>query len=355
MSFTRAVNSRAIYLLGGVAAGTAGAASLANTEFRGSFFNGNDNNPKHNGGSWWKRLAGTSAATVPALHVAKVEEGKKPEDFQQVYNAIAKKIIDEDEYDGYTGYGPVLLRLSWHTSGTYDKSDNSGGSYGGTYRFPKERDDPENAGLQNAKAFLDPIHKQFPWISYGDLFTLGGVTAIQEMQGPKIPWRPGRVDLPESETPDNGRLPDAENGANYVRNFYNRFGFTDQEKVALIGAHAVGKTHLKNSGYDGPWGAATNIFTNQFYVNLLNEEWKRQKTEAGKTQYNSPSGFMMLPTDYALREDNVFLKYVKKYADDQDAFFEDFKNAYKKLIENGIDFPKSAPTIIFKTLDEQES
>lgn len=354
MSFARIINRRAICLLGSVAAGTVGAAGLASSDFRGgSFFNGDNNNPKYNGGRWWKGLAGTSAAAAPGLRIAEMEKDRTPEDFQKVYNAIAKKLIDEDEYDDYIGYGPVLLRLSWHSSGTWDMNDNSGGSYGGTYRFQKETDDPANKGLQNAKAFLEPIYEQFPWISHGDLYTLGGVTALQEMQGPKIPWRPGRVDLPENATPENGRLPDAENGADYVRNFFQRFGFTDQEVVALIGAHALGKTHMKNSGYDGPWGAATNTFSNEFFVNLLNEQWKAEKNEAGNTQYNSPSGFMMLPTDYSLKEDNVYLKYAKKYAEDQDAFFEDFKNAYKKLIENGIQFPEGTPTITFKTLDEQ--
>lgn len=354
MSFARIANKRAIYFLGSVAAGATGAAGLASSDFNNGFFNHNNNNPKFNSGRWWKGLAGTSAAAGPGLHTAKVEEGKKPEDFQEVYNAIAKKIVDEDEYDNYIGYGPVLLRLSWHSSGTWDKNDNSGGSFGGTYRYSKETNDPSNMGLQNAKAFLEPIHEQFPWISHGDLYTLSGVTALQEMQGPKVPWRPGRVNLSEEATPDNGRLPDAENGADYVRNFFSRFGFTDQEVVALIGAHALGKTHMKNSGYEGPWGAATNTFSNEFYVNLLNEQWKAEKTEAGNTQYNSPSGFMMMPTDYSLREDNTYLKYVKKYAEDQDAFFEDFKNAYKKLIENGIEFPEGTPTIVFKTLDEQE-
>ncbi|AQZ18764.1 CCP1 (YKR066C) [Zygosaccharomyces parabailii] len=352
MSFARIASKRAIYVLGTVAAGTTASASILGGESP-NLFGSNNDKPKSNG-RWGKHFLGTWAAAGPALHVAHTEDGKKPEDFQKVYNAIAKKIREEDDYDDGVGYGPVVLRLSWHCSGTWDKKDNSGGSFGGTYHYPKEMNDPANAGLQNASRFLEPIHKEFPWLSYGDLYTLGGVTALQEMQGPKIPWRPGRVDLPEADTPDNGRLPDAENGADYVRNFFKRFGFNDQEVVALIGAHSVGETHMENSGYNGPWGAAENVFTNQFYVNLLNEKWTRITTEKGKTQYNSPDGFMMMPTDFALKEDSNYLKYVKKYAEDQDAFFEDFKNAYVKLLENGIEFPKDTPRIIFKTLDEQE-
>ena len=41
---------------------------------------------------------------------------------------------------------------------------------------------------------MEGIKKEFPWISYGDLWTLGGVAAVQESGGPTIPWRPGRID-----------------------------------------------------------------------------------------------------------------------------------------------------------------
>ncbi|CAI7218952.1 ASB_collapsed_G0034680.mRNA.1.CDS.1 [Saccharomyces cerevisiae] len=77
----------------------------------------------------------------------------------------------------------------------------------------------------------------------------------------------------------------------------------DREVVALMGAHALGKTHLKNSGYEGPWGAANNVFTNEFYLNLLNEDWKLEKNDANNEQWDSKSGYMMLPTDYSLIQD----------------------------------------------------
>ena len=121
---------------------------------------------------------GALAASVPSLHAAAAE--KSTHDYQKVYNAIATKLRDDDEYDDYIGYGPVLVRLAWHTSGTFNKSDNTGGSYGGTYRFAKETNDPSNAGLQNGAKFLEPILEQFSWISHGDLYTLAGVTAVQE-------------------------------------------------------------------------------------------------------------------------------------------------------------------------------
>lgn len=350
--FTRAVGRRSVLIVGAAAAATSLATTIALNKNNGSFYN--NNNSSNNGkGSWFKKSA--LLGTAPAVHLAKLEDGKTLDDFQKVYNAIAEKLRDDDEFDDYIGYGPNLVRLSWHVSGTYDKNDNSGGSFGGTYRFKKETNDPSNMGLQNSAEFLEPIAKAFPWISHGDLYTLAGVTALQEMQGPKIPWRPGRVDADEKDTPENGRLPDATQGADYVRHYFGRFGFTDQEIVALLGAHCLGKTHLKNSGFEGPWGAATNTFTNEFFVNLLNEHWKLEKNEAGNKQYDSDKGYMMLPTDYGLVQDDKFKQLVKKYATDQDAFFEDFKNAYVKLLENGIDFEKLGKPYVFKTLDEQES
>jgi len=57
------------------------------------------------------------------------------EDYQKVYDAVAKRLIEHDDYDDGS-YGPVLLRLGWHSSGTYDKETNTGGSNGATMRFP---------------------------------------------------------------------------------------------------------------------------------------------------------------------------------------------------------------------------
>lgn len=338
---------RALWWLSAAAA-AGSAATFYYSNKNSSNFNGK--NRSNNGKQPLKWLLGSA----PVVHVAQYDTKHPIKDYQEVYNAIALKLREDDEYDDYIGYGPVLVRLAWHSSGTYDKKDNTGGSFGGTYRFKKETNDPSNMGLQNAKAFLEPIYKQFPWISHGDLYTLGGVTAIQELQGPVVPWRPGRFDLPEDMTPDNGRLPDAENGADYVRTFFERMNLNDREVVALMGAHALGKTHLKNSGYEGPWGAASNTFSNEFFINLLHEDWTLNTNEANNKQYDSPKGYMMLRTDMALVQDSKYKPIVEEYAKDQDAFFKDFASAFKKLLENGIDYDKSIPTFRFKTLDDQD-
>ena len=358
--FSKIISRRSLYLfsaatLAGTAATVAATIAASDNRKQYNYNNRNSNNNNNNNKSGWGLFGGASvAAAAPIIHIAALNKDRSIDDYQRIYNKIAEKIREEDEYDGYIGYGPVLVRLGWHSSGTYDKTNNSGGSYGGTYRFKLESSDPSNNGLQNAAKFLDPIYKEFNWISHGDLYTLGAVCAIQEAQGPKIPWRPGRVDLPETETPANGRLPDANNGADYVRNFYARLRMNDREAVALTGAHCLGRTHYKNSGFDGPWGAASNSFTNEFFINLLNEQWKLEKNQAGNYQYDSPKGYMMLKTDYALIQDPSYLKIVKEFANDESSFFKEFASSFQKLLENGIDYPKGAPQYIFKTLDEQD-
>lgn len=59
-------------------------------------------------------------------------------------------ILEQNGWDGYNHIGPVLIRLGWHASGTYNKADKTGGSDGSTMRYNKEKSDPANAGLHHA-------------------------------------------------------------------------------------------------------------------------------------------------------------------------------------------------------------
>lgn len=271
------------------------------------------------------------------------------EDYQKVYDAIAKKLEDEDDYEDGS-YGPLLVRLAWHSSGTYDKSQNNGGSGLGTMRFEKEAKYPANLGLEVGKKFLQSIHDQFPWISYGDLYTLGGACAVQELQGPTIRWRPGRVDQPIEATIPDGRLPDGGQGASHVRDVFYRMGFTDKEIVALIGAHALGRCHTDRSGFDGPWTFSPTVFTNDFYNLLLNEKWHVRKWNGPKQwQDDTTNSLMMLPADMAMVTDKDFKKYVEMYSKDSDLWFKDFAAAYEKLIELGVNFPENQERWTFKS------
>lgn len=78
------------------------------------------------------------------------------EDYQKVYNAIAARLEEKDDYDDGS-YGPVLVRLAWHCSGTYDMETGTGGSNGATMRFAPEADHGANAGLKHARDFLEPV------------------------------------------------------------------------------------------------------------------------------------------------------------------------------------------------------
>ena len=124
---------------------------------------------------------------------------------------------------------------------------------------------------------MEEIKKEFPWISYGDLWTLGGVCAVQESGGPTIPWRPGRIDGFESNVTPDGRLPDAAQAQDHLRFIFYRMGFDDQEIVALSGAHAMGRCHTDRSGFDGPWTFSPVTFSNQYFALLLEEPWQWRK------------------------------------------------------------------------------
>lgn len=75
------------------------------------------------------------------------------------------------------------------------------------------------------------------------------------MGGPKIEFTPGRTDATsESSCPPNGRLPDATQGAQHIRDVFYRMGFTDREITALNGGgHTIGRCHPDRSGFTGPW------------------------------------------------------------------------------------------------------
>ena len=144
-------------------------------------------------------------------------------------------------------------------------------------RFAPESDHGANAGLIAARDFLDPIKQKNPWISYSDLWTLAGVCAVQEMQGPIVPWRPGRQDRDVSACTPDGRLPDASKEQSHLRNIFYRMGFDDREIVALSGAHALGRCHTDRSGFDGPWTFSPTVVTNDYYRLLLEEKWNWKK------------------------------------------------------------------------------
>jgi cytochrome c peroxidase len=283
---------------------------------------------------WWKNRS------TPALAIADARKDDKPKDDKAKFDKIRKEIetiLDKNDYDDGS-IGPVLVRLAWHASGTYDKSTGRGGSDGSTMRFAPESGHGANAGLNLARDFLEPIKKKFPEISYADLWTLAGVVAIEHMGGPSIPWKSGRSDHADGKlsAPDSN-LPNASLKQDHVRSVFYRMGFNDREIVALLGCHCLGRCHTDRSGYHGPWTRAPTTVSNMFYKELLNNKW-RKKNWKGPVQYEDEATgeIMMLPSDLALIEDPEFKKYVELYAEDEDLWMKDFSDAFGKLIELGV-------------------
>ncbi|KAF8008770.1 hypothetical protein BT93_K2431 [Corymbia citriodora subsp. variegata] len=256
---------------------------------------------------------------------------------------------------------PILVRLGWHDAGTYNKNIEEWpkrGGANGSLRFEIELKHAANAGLVNALKLLEPIKEKYPSVTYADLFQLASATAIEEVGGPKIPMKYGRVDVSKpEECPEEGRLPAAgpPSPADHLREVFYRMGLNDKEIVALSGAHTLGRSRPERSGWgkpetkytkDGPGAPGGQSWTVQWlkFDNSYFKDIKERKDE----------DLLVLPTDGVLFEDPSFKVYAEKYAEDQEAFFKDYAEAHAKLSNLGAKFdppegividglPKAAP------------
>lgn len=264
----------------------------------------------------------------------------------------------KDNFHGNTGgggdIGPMFVRLAWHCSGTFCGKAMNGGSDGGTMRFCPESGHGGNAGLQHARALLEPVFAKYKFagVTHADIYVFAGNAAIEHMGGPALSFRAGRSDAKGTAKPEDdsrfspdGRLPDADgrgiSPGEHVRDIFYRMGFNDREIVALSGAHGLGHCHTDRSGFWGPWTLHPTTFSNEYFRSLENDKWSKKFEHEGKPwtgpeQYeNEGKNLMMLPTDMALTWDPAFRKYVKLYKDCEDTFFADFSAAWTKLTENG--------------------
>lgn len=119
--------------------------------------------PKSGSGGRTAAIAGALALVAIAGYYATTlgDSGPRtPKDYQAVYDVIASRLEENDEYDDGS-YGPVLVRLAWHASGTFDKQTGTGGSNGATMRFAPESDHGANAGLKAARDFLEPVKSKW--------------------------------------------------------------------------------------------------------------------------------------------------------------------------------------------------
>lgn len=212
-------------------------------------------------------------------------------DFEAV-RAELKRLMEQPDWDDGS-YAPLLIRLGWHSSGTYNKMDGSGGSNGATMRHALEAADPENAGLGKARGILEPVQARYPGLTHADLWILASYVAIEVTGGPRIRFTGGRSDGGPEKAIAPGRLPGAEKGlangmevdsegrlkgwenvAQHVRDVFGRMGLNDQEAVALLcGGHVYGRCHTQNSGYAGAWVENPTLFSNEYAADMIGDKW----------------------------------------------------------------------------------
>jgi len=179
-------------------------------------------------------------------------------------------------------YGPLFIRMAWHSAGTYRITDGRGGAGGGQQRFAPLNSWPDNANLDKARRLLWPIKQKYGRkISWADLMVLAGNVALDSMGFKTFGFAGGRADVWEPEelywgpegtwlgderysgerelqgplgavqmgliyvNPEgpNGK-PDPVASAKDIRETFFRMAMNDEETVALIaGGHTFGKTH----------------------------------------------------------------------------------------------------------------
>lgn len=249
--------------------------------------------------------------------------GNQAECASAAYKLPSQSRIDECQKDMLDFVGkrrnmaPLLVRLSWHDAGTFDSKDGSGGPRAAMRFSGGEAAHGANAGLQIARDLVAPLKDQYQDFSNADFWSLAAICAIKVMGGPSISWRAGRPDSTSSaDSVPDGRLPDATQGCPHLRSVFHRMGFSDQEIVALSGAHAVGMCHGDRSGFIGPWTTTALEFDNAFFVNLTQMKWHKTKQANGLEVYKTDDqpGIIMLPTDMALLTDPKMVCWVNLYA-----------------------------------------
>ncbi|MFX0544430.1 catalase/peroxidase HPI [Roseovarius sp. S1116L3] len=262
---------------------------------------------------WWP-----DALPVNVLH----QHGRSPNPMGEDFNyaeAFRKLDLDAVKADlhalmtdsqdwwpaDYGHYGPLFIRMAWHSAGTYRTADGRGGSNTGNQRFAPLNSWPDNGNLDKARRLLWPIKKKYgDNLSWADLLIMAGNVAIESMGGPVFGFGGGRADIyaPEEDVywgaetewlatsdKDNSRYygereldnplaavqmgliyvnpegpdgnPDPVASGHDVRETFTRMGVNDEETVALIaGGHTFGKAHGANDPiYMGPEPEAGGI------------------------------------------------------------------------------------------------
>ena len=240
---------------------------------------------------WWpRRLNLKILAKNPAVRNPMGEDFNYAEAFNSLDLAAVKRDIagvltdSKDWWPADFGhYGPLMIRMAWHSAGTYRISDGRGGAGAGQQRFAPLNSWPDNVSLDKARRLLWPVKKKYGRkLSWADLIVLTGNVALESMGFETFGFGGGREDTWESEEDvywgpettwlDDERYsgdrelaepfgavqmgliyvnPQGPNGnpdplaaARDIRETFRRMAMNDEETVALIaGGHTFGKTH----------------------------------------------------------------------------------------------------------------
>ncbi len=241
---------------------------------------------------WWPNQL---KLNILRQHSSKSDPMGEGFDYAEEFKSLDYKALKEDLHKLMTDsqdwwpadfghYGPLFIRMAWHSAGTYRTGDGRGGAGTGQQRFAPLNSWPDNANLDKARRLLWPIKQKYGRkISWADLMILAGNVALESMGFKTFGFAGGRADVwePEedvywgSETKwlendernldkkevDNplaaiqmgliyvnpegpGGNPDPLAAAKDIRNTFARMAMNDEETVALIaGGHTFGKTH----------------------------------------------------------------------------------------------------------------
>ncbi|TGB15640.1 catalase/peroxidase HPI [Streptomyces sp. MZ04] len=249
--------------------------------------------PTQGGGNrqWWpdqlnlKILAKNPAVANPLGEEFDYAEAFNTLDLPTVKRDIAEVLTTSQDWwpADFGNYGPLMIRMAWHSAGTYRISDGRGGAGAGQQRFAPLNSWPDNASLDKARRLLWPVKKKYGQsLSWADLMILTGNVALEGMGFKTFGFGGGRPDVwepdedvywgPETTWLGDERYsgdrelekpfgavqmgliyvnPEGPNGnpdpiaaARDVRETFRRMAMNDEETVALIaGGHTFGKTH----------------------------------------------------------------------------------------------------------------
>lgn len=184
-------------------------------------------------------------------------------------------------------------------------------------------------------------------MSWADLIQMASAVGIEVCGGPKIPMRYGRVDAagPEQCSPEGNLpagaspFPKGASAANHLRDVFHRMGFSDQEIVALSGAHTLGRASPTRSGL----GKDKTKYTEAGPGRVGGQSWTADWLKFNNSYFTSvkshvDSELLVLETDACIFTDEGFKPSAEKYAADEAAFFHDYALAHAKLSELGSKF-----------------